>query len=66
MDSITVKASAKINLTLDVVGRMDNGYHLLESIFQSVGIYDFITVSKEALLLKKARNIIVKKSEEGK
>ena len=46
MDSITVKASAKINLTLDVVGRMDNGYHLLESIFQSVGIYDFITVSK--------------------
>ena len=46
MNSITVKASAKINLTLDVLGRMDNGYHLLESIFQSVGIYDFITVSK--------------------
>lgn len=46
MDSIKVKASAKINLSLDVVGRKPDGYHLIESIFQSVNIYDIITVSK--------------------
>ena len=46
MDSIKVKTSAKINLSLDVVGRKTNGYHLIESIFQSVDIYDIITVSK--------------------
>lgn len=46
MDSIKVKASAKINLSLDVVGRKPDGYHIIESIFQSVNIYDIITVSK--------------------
>lgn len=46
MESIKVKASAKINLSLDVVGRKPDGYHLIESIFQSVDIYDIITVSK--------------------
>ena len=45
MDSIKVKTSAKINLSLDVVGRKPDGYHLIESIFQSVNIYDIITVS---------------------
>lgn len=46
MDTITVKAPAKINLTLDVTGKREDGYHNIESIFQSVGIYDIITVSK--------------------
>ncbi|MGN1480720.1 4-(cytidine 5'-diphospho)-2-C-methyl-D-erythritol kinase, partial [Porcipelethomonas sp.] len=46
MNSIKVKASAKINLTLDVTGKTDNGYHLIESIFQSIGIYDYLTISK--------------------
>lgn len=46
MDSIKVKASAKINLTLDVTGRKDDGYHLIESVFQSVGIFDILTINK--------------------
>lgn len=46
MESIKVKASAKVNLSLDVVGKKTNGYHLIESVFQSVGIYDYIMVSK--------------------
>lgn len=48
MDSIKVKASAKINLTLDVTGKRDDGYHFIESIFQSVGIFDILTVKKAA------------------
>ncbi len=39
-----VKAAAKINLSLDVTGKLPNGYHTLESVFQTVGIYDEITV----------------------
>ena len=46
--SITVWAPAKINLTLDVVGRREDGYHLLESIMQSVDIGDTLTAEKAA------------------
>ena len=39
-----VKTAAKINLGLDVTGRLDNGYHTIESVFQTVGLYDEIEV----------------------
>lgn len=44
--SVTVHAPAKINLTLDIVGTRKDGYHLLESIFQSVSIYDTVIARK--------------------
>ena len=56
MNSIKVKTSAKINLTLDVIGKIDSGYHLIESIFQSVGIYDFLSVSKKEYGIILSRN----------
>ena len=43
---VTVKAYAKINLMLDILSRLDNGYHDLFMIMQSVGIYDTVTVEK--------------------
>lgn len=46
MDTVKLKVSAKINLTLDVTGKREDGYHNIESVFQSVGIYDTITVKK--------------------
>ena len=39
-----VKSAAKINLALDVVGKLNHGYHAIESVFQTVGIYDEVTV----------------------
>ena len=42
---LTVKANAKINLTLDVTGTDERGYHLLDSVFQSVDIYDTLTLT---------------------
>lgn len=39
-----VKAAAKINLALDVTGKRSDGYHTIESVFQTVGIYDEVTV----------------------
>lgn len=43
---VTVKAYAKINLMLDILSRLDNGYHDLFMIMQSVGIYDTVTINK--------------------
>lgn len=44
--SMTYKALAygKINLHLDVLNRMENGYHNIESIMQSVSLADVITL----------------------
>ena len=41
-----VKAAAKINLMLDILKRLDNGYHSLFMIMQSVDLFDVITVDK--------------------
>jgi len=42
-----VKAYAKINLSLDIVGKRKDGYHLLEMIMQTIDVYDEITVEKQ-------------------
>lgn len=39
-----IKTAAKVNLSLDVTGKLLNGYHTLESFFQTVGIYDIIDI----------------------
>lgn len=41
---IRLKAHAKINLTLDITGLTDNGYHSLAMIMQSVALSDLITI----------------------
>ena len=42
---VTVQAPAKINLTLDMVGVREDGYHLLETVMQTVSIYDTLTAT---------------------
>lgn len=46
MDSIRLKARAKINLGLDVLGKRENGYHDVRMVMQTVGIYDRIIMTK--------------------
>ena len=41
-----LKACAKINLTLDVIGKRADGYHLIDSVFQSVSLCDEIDIKK--------------------
>ena len=45
---VTVYAPAKINLTLDVTGRRDDGYHLIDSVMQTVSLHDIVTVRSES------------------
>ena len=44
--SVTVLAPAKLNLSLDVVGTLPNGYHDLDMIMQMVDVYDDIIIEK--------------------
>jgi 4-diphosphocytidyl-2-C-methyl-D-erythritol kinase len=40
---VIVKAFAKINLTLRVFGKRDDGHHTLRTVFQSVALHDTLT-----------------------
>lgn len=46
MDKVTIKCPAKINLSLDVVGRREDGYHLLKTIMQNISLFDEVIVKK--------------------
>lgn len=39
-----IKAFAKVNLFLDITGKLDNGYHTLNTVMQQLDLYDDITV----------------------
>lgn len=41
-----VKAYAKVNLSLDVVGKREDGYHLLRMLMQTIDLYDVIKIEK--------------------
>ena len=45
MESVAVKAYAKINLTLFITG-VENGYHMLDSLVASMDLHDKITLKK--------------------
>lgn len=55
MQDIRVRAHAKINLYLDVVGKREDGYHNLETIFHSIGLHDEVIIRKQ-----KAKGITVR------
>ncbi|MGN0149246.1 MAG: 4-(cytidine 5'-diphospho)-2-C-methyl-D-erythritol kinase [Clostridia bacterium] len=43
---VIARSYAKINLTLDVIGKRPNGYHDVEMIMQTVSLFDLIIVDK--------------------
>jgi 4-diphosphocytidyl-2-C-methyl-D-erythritol kinase len=45
-DTVTLKALAKINLGLDVLGRRDNGYHDVRMVMQTIYLYDNVTLTR--------------------
>lgn len=46
MERYHIKAYAKINLGLDVIKRLPNGYHQVKMILQTVDIYDSLTLER--------------------
>lgn len=66
MNQIELKALAKINLGLDVLGRRDNGYHDVRMVMQSVYLYDEVRIEKtEAPGIALASNLSFLPTGEG-
>ena len=47
MNQIELKALAKINLGLDVLGRRENGYHDVRMVMQTIYLYDEVKLTKK-------------------
>ena len=48
MKAIHVRCPAKVNLTLEIIGKRPDGYHELRTIFQAVSLYDELIVAPAA------------------
>ncbi len=46
MDVLHIQANAKINLCLHIPALRQDGYHEIDSVFQSIGLFDVITLKK--------------------
>lgn len=47
MDKLELKALAKINLGLDVLGQRENGYHDVRMVMQTIYLYDHVELRKK-------------------
>ncbi len=47
MAVIKVKTPAKINLTLEIIGKLENGFHEIKSIMSTINLYDYLTFEIE-------------------
>lgn len=46
MNTIKMKAPAKINLGLDVLRKREDGYHEVSMVMQTIRLYDYLTIKK--------------------
>lgn len=51
------RSYAKINLTLDVLGRLENGYHQVEMLMQTVNLFDLVIVDKDRSQIQVSTNL---------
>lgn len=42
-----IKANAKINFSLSICGKREDGYHLIDTVMHSVNLYDTVTIEKK-------------------
>lgn len=47
MNSIKVQCPAKINLDLKIINKREDGFHNLESVMQTISLYDYLTITVE-------------------
>ena len=56
MNRITLRAAAKLNFSLDILGKREDGYHLMDMVMQTIDLYDEITI--EAVLGKNLASLL--------
>lgn len=54
MKIIKIAAPAKINLTLEILNKREDGFHNINSVMQAISLYDYITIKVE-----KSPNLII-------
>lgn len=65
MKSILIRAYAKINLNFKILGKRPDGYHNIESTFQSIDLADFVSIEKAknyfsgSIICPESENIIL-------
>lgn len=47
IEYMKIKAYAKVNISLDIVGKREDGYHLLKMIMQNIDLYDEVEIKKQ-------------------
>ena len=47
MNIVNINANAKVNLSIDILGQRDDGYHLVNMIMQEIPLYDKIIIFNE-------------------
>lgn len=47
MKKIKVQCPAKINITLKITGKREDGFHDIESIMQTINLFDYLTICAE-------------------
>ncbi|MBQ0040429.1 MAG: 4-(cytidine 5'-diphospho)-2-C-methyl-D-erythritol kinase [Clostridiales bacterium] len=52
-----INAYAKINLSLDVLGRREDGYHNISSLMQDIGLHDIVNIEKCSGLCAKYKSV---------
>lgn len=66
MKSILIQTNAKINLNFKISGKRPDGYHNIESTFQSIDLADFVSIEKAknyfsgGIICPEPENIILK------
>lgn len=58
--SVVLRAPAKLNLTLEVLGRRDDGYHNLRSVMVPISLCDEISIGGEATQSLDPQNLVYK------
>ena len=53
---LNLKANAKVNLTLSVLGKREDGYHLIDTVMQNISLCDRITISPSKQLTVISKN----------
>lgn len=67
MNSIDLISRAKINLSIDVTGKRDDGYHIVDMIMQTIDLYDNLKINelKEDLIIIKSSNTDIPLNEDN-
>ncbi len=61
--NLNIKAYAKINLSLGILGKREDGYHLIDTVMQNISLYDRISISPSNKLQVISKNTEIAKED---